>query len=121
VETNGATKASAVLVPGDVAVATANMVSVTKKTSVALSDELAWRQGMLVFNRATLSEVAREFNRYNSRKIVISDSKAAGIAVMGKFPVNDVDLFGRVAKAVLGVDVTRRGDEIVVASKPAAN
>lgn len=121
VESEGKNSASAVLAPGDVAVATVDTVSVTKKAPATLSDQLAWRQGMLVFNRATLAEVAEQFNRYNSRKIVIADPKAAKLALMGKFPVNDVDLFGRVANAVLGVKVIHRGDEIIVSSKPAGN
>jgi transmembrane sensor len=109
--------ASAVLTPGDVAVVTQNHVSVSRKAPTTLSDKLAWRQGMLVFNRATLTEVAEQFNRYNSRKIVITDPVAAQLAVMGKFPVNDVDLFGRVAKAVLGVTIVNRGDRLFVSSK----
>ena len=118
VDSEGPNKASAVLSPGDVAIATASTVSVTKKPSATLSDQLAWRQGMLVFNRATLAEVAAEFNRYNARKIVISDPETAHLALMGKFPVNDVDLFGRVANAVLGVRIVHRGTEVVVLSKP---
>lgn len=121
VDSEGPGKASAVLAPGDVAVATSNTVSVMKKPSATLSDQLAWREGMLVFNRATLAEVAAEFNRYNLRKIVISDPQTARLALMGKFPVNDVDLFGRVANAVLGVRVVHRGDEIIVSSKPDKN
>jgi transmembrane sensor len=118
-EKPGHESASAVLAPGDIAVATANTISVTKKPAETLSDQLAWRQGMLVFNRATLAEVAQQFNRYNSRKVIIADSATARLAIMGKFPVNDVDLFGRVAKAVLGVTITHRGGEIIVSSKPA--
>lgn len=121
VDSEGFNKASAVLAPGDVAVATANAVSVTKKPPATLTDQLAWRQGMLVFNRATLAEVAAEFNRYNERKIVIADQQTAHLALMGKFPVNDVDLFGRVANAVLGVSVIHYGNEIIVSSKPAEN
>lgn len=120
-DSESASKASALLAPGDVAVATANTVSVTKKPTETLSDQLAWREGMLVFHRATLAEVAAEFNRYNARKIIIADPKTARLALMGKFPVNDVDLFGRVAKVVLGVDVVHHGGEILVSSKPEKN
>jgi len=120
-ENAGAKSGSAVLAPGDVAVATANTVSVTRKPTRTISDQLAWRRGMLVFNRATLAEVAEQFNRYNSRKIVISDAATARLAIMGKFPVNDVDLFGRVANAVLGVTIAHRGDDLIVSAKPTGN
>lgn len=110
----GAHQASAVLTPGDVAIAIDNTVSVTKKPGASLVDQLAWREGMLVFDRATLAEVAAQFNRYNSRKIVIADPAIAKLEIMGKFPVNDVALFGRVATAVLGVRVTEQSGEVVV-------
>lgn len=112
--TPGLHEVSAVLTPGDVAIANANTVSVTKKPTGSMADQLAWREGMLVFDHATLAEVAAQFNRYNSRKIVIADPAIAHLSLMGKFPVNDVALFGRVAKAVLGVDVADRGNEVVV-------
>jgi transmembrane sensor len=121
VDSESTGKASAVLAPGDVAVATANTVLITKKPTEILGDQLAWREGMLVFNRATLAEVADEFNRYNAHKIVIADPQTARLALMGKFPVNDVELFGRVARAVLGVRVIHRGEEIIVTSKPDKN
>jgi transmembrane sensor len=105
---------SAVLVPGDVVVATPNAMTVTKKPEASLADQLAWRQGLLIFNDTTLAEVAAQFNRYNSKKLVIADSATARLAIMGKFPVNDVDLFGRVAKAVLGVRVETRDSEVVI-------
>ena len=110
---------SAVLTPGDVAIATTNSLSVTKRGAASLADQLAWRQGLVVFNYATLADVAAEFNRYNSRKLVIADAATARLAIMGKFPVNDVGLFGRVAKAVLGVRVENREDEVIISRQPA--
>jgi transmembrane sensor len=102
------------LAPGDVAVATPGAMTVTKKPEASLADQLAWRQGLLIFNDTTLAEVAAQFNRYNSKKLVIADAATARLAIMGKFPVNDVDLFGRVAKAVLGVRVETRDSEVVI-------
>jgi transmembrane sensor len=102
------------LTPGDVVVATAEMVTISRKTESRLANELAWRRGLLVFNYSTLADAAAEFNRYNAKKIVVSDSAAARLTVMGKFPANNVDLFGQVAKSVLGVRVEDRGNELVI-------
>jgi transmembrane sensor len=105
------------LTPGDVVVATAEKVTVSRKTESKLANELAWRRGLLVFNYSTLADAAAEFNRYNAKKIVVSDSAAARLTVMGKFPANNVDLFGQIAKSVLGVRVEDRGSELVI-TKP---
>ena len=105
---------SVILAPGDVATATGASIAVTKKQETSLADQLAWRQGLLIFDNTTLSDVAAEFNRYNKRKVIIADAATARLSIMGKFPVNDVSLFGRVAKAVLGVRVEARDDEIVI-------
>jgi transmembrane sensor len=102
------------LTPGDVVVATAEKVTISRKTESRLANELAWRRGLLVFNYSTLADAAAEFNRYNAKKIVVSDSAAARLTVMGKFPANNVDLFGQVAKSVLGVRVEDRGNELVI-------
>ena len=106
------------LTPGDVVIATAEKVTVTKRPERKIANELAWRQGLLIFNYTTLADAAAEFNRYNAKKIVISDQAAARMTVMGKFPTTNVDLFGQVAKAVLGVHVRDSGDEIVISKRP---
>jgi transmembrane sensor len=102
------------LKPGDVVVAMRGRISLARKPERELADGLAWRQGLLVFNYTTLGDAAAEFNRYNSKKIVIADSSTARLTVMGKFPVNDVDKFGQVLKTLFGVRVDTRGDAMVV-------
>ena len=102
------------LTPGDVVMASAASVSVTKQPLKALESELSWRQGLLVFNYTTLADAAAEFNRYNAKKIVVADPAAARLTIIGEFPVNGVDLFGRVATRILGVRVEDRNNEIVI-------
>jgi len=105
---------SAVLLPGDVVVASANSVSVTRKPMQKLSAALGWRQGVLVFNYASLADAAAEFNRYNREKIVITDPAVARMTIAGTFPTNGIRLFGAAAQRVFGLSVERRGDEIVI-------
>ena len=108
------TAQATVLTPGDVVVATAQATTIAKKPEKELKNELGWRHGMLTFYRATLSDAANEFNRYNDRKIVVADRAAAAELIDGTFPTNDVDLFGRVAHAVLGLQVKNESSEIVI-------
>ncbi|HEY4126048.1 MAG TPA: FecR domain-containing protein [Rhizomicrobium sp.] len=103
-----------VLTPGDVAVASANRVSVLRETKTALSDAMGWQRGVLVFDHTTLGEVAREFNRYSNRKLVVADARTAALTIDGTFPSNNAQAFTRLAQAVLGLNVKDRGDEIVI-------
>jgi transmembrane sensor len=112
--TGGAPAHTAVLTPGDVAIATADDMSVTRKPVKVLADELGWRRGVLVFDHTTLAAAVAEFNRYNRRKIVIADPQIAKLEIGGTFPSGDVRLFGRAARTALGLHVEDRGDKVVI-------
>ena len=103
-----------VLLPGDVAVATAKAIKLTKAAPKTLSNGLAWRHGMVVFNNTTLVDAASEFNRYNREKIVIADPVVAKNAIYGTFEAENVAAFARLAHEVLGLRVEHRGNEIVI-------
>ena len=105
---------SAVLSPGEVAIATSQSVTVIRKVQKELDGELGWRRGVLTFYHTTLSDAAREFNRYNNRKIVVVDNAGEAELIDGTFPVNDVDLFGRVARSVFRARVENKGNDIVI-------
>lgn len=105
---------SAVLLPGDEALATARGLSVTRKSSNEMERELGWQRGVLVFQRTTLVEVANEYNRYNHRKIVIGDAKAGARVITATLPTHDVEGFARMARNFLGLSVSERGTEIVI-------
>ncbi|HEY4123592.1 MAG TPA: FecR domain-containing protein [Rhizomicrobium sp.] len=104
----------AVLAPGDVAVATATAISVTKKTEKHLASELGWRRGVVIFDYTSLGDAVAEFNRYNQKKIVLAPNAPTHLTMVGTFPINDVELFGRVATLVLKVHVANQGDKIVI-------
>jgi transmembrane sensor len=108
------TARSALLSPGDVVVATASSLSVTKQNGRVLKEKLGWRRGVLIFDNTPLSEVAAEFNRYNRVKLVVEGDAAAGTGIGGTFPANDVTAFTRVAQGVLGLKVKNNGTEIVI-------
>jgi len=105
---------STVLTPGDVAIATADTMSVTQRPIQKLTNELSWRQGQLVFAETTLGDAAAEFNRYNATKLVVSDSVVARMKINGTFPTAGAEMFARVAQHILQLQVVRRGDEVVI-------
>ncbi len=102
------------LLPGDVVVATATKVSLTKKPSRALAESLGWQRGLLIFDNTTLADAAAEFNRSNGEKLIVAKS-AAHLPVVGTFRSNDVEAFARVTKEVFGLRFERRGTQIVIA------
>ena len=105
---------SAILKPGDFAIATAKTMSVTHKNADELASDIGWRSGVLIFKHTTLADAAAEFNRYNAVKLVIADSSVAKLQIGGTFPTGNVELFGHVAQTILGVRAQKQGDEIVI-------
>jgi transmembrane sensor len=105
---------SMLLTPGDVVVTAAGKMIVSKETARALSNELGWRHGVLVFNRTALADVAAEFNRYNRHKLVVADPGVARITVGGTFEIGNVGAFADVAREDIGLHVEQRGDETVI-------
>lgn len=105
---------TAILRPGDEAIATANTISITRKTQKRIANDLSWRHGVLVFNDMTLNEVAREFNRYNDAKIVISDEAAGRLKISGTMPSNDIEELVRMSQNFFGLHAQRRRGEIVI-------
>jgi transmembrane sensor len=104
----------ALLTPGDVATLRAGAVSVTRKPAQSLNDSLEWRHGMLVFRHTTLADAAAEFNRYNREKLVVADTQAASLTVVGTFRAANVAAFTDATQAVFGLHVESHGDEIVI-------
>lgn len=108
---------AAVLNPGDVAIATRDDLTITRKPVAALADTLSWRSGFVVFHHATLREAASELNRYNASQIVFADDGAAMRVFAGKFRTTDSERFADVVGTALGLQVNHRGSEIVISGK----
>jgi len=106
--------AHAELLPGDVAVAEASKLSLTRVPVPELATRLSWRSGKLMFHHTPLAQVAAEFNRYNSQKVIVSDEQARTLTINGTFATNDVHAFARIAQSVLGLRVEDQGQEIVI-------
>ncbi len=104
----------AILTPGDVATATPSSLSVVKRPARNLVNELGWRRNLLIFDNATLAEVAAELNRYNQEKLVIADPSLARLRIDASIPTNGIQAFKRVARNFLGLHVEDRGEEIII-------
>jgi transmembrane sensor len=85
----------------------------TSKPDHEISNELSWRDGVLVFNQQTLAEVAEQFNRYNRRHIEVAGS-ARDIRIGGSFKADNVDVFVTLLHRGFGLSVNQQDDRILV-------
>lgn len=74
----------------------------------------AWTTGVLVFDSAALSEVVQEFNRQNSKQLVLSDPELRSLKISGTFPANGSDRLVRFLKQRFGVAVHETSDQISI-------
>ena len=75
----------------------------------------AWTERRIVFESATLSEVAEEFNRYNQRQLVIDDPGLYDFHISGVFSSTDPESLIRFLRERPGVRVTETDDQIRIA------
>jgi transmembrane sensor len=112
-ENNGKT-ANTLLKAGQVAVATAKTITQTTAPIAQLADDLSWQRGVLVFDNATLSHIAREFNRYNRTKLMIPDRAVGQIRIAGTFRTDNLDAFVQTVRQVLMLHAERRDGQIII-------
>jgi len=113
---NGEAVRSSVIVGGDVAISRGPATLVAARSEQDVEDTLAWRQGMLSFDQSNLGEIAAEFNRYNSKKLIITDRQAATLRIGGMFPSNDPGAFARLLRDAYGLKVVETSTEVRISN-----
>ena len=83
-----------------------------------LAGATSWTQRQLVFEAASLADVAEEFNRYNERKLVIDPSTLGALHISGVFSSTDPTSLSRFLKERPGLRVTETATEIRVEIVP---
>ena len=111
--------------PTPVEIAAGEQVTVAVKTALLprhadLVASTAWIQQQLVFESTPLAEVAEEFNRFNTRRLVVEGEALGNLHVSGTFPALDpasLPRFVRFLREQPGIDVRESDDRIVVTQK----
>jgi transmembrane sensor len=72
-----------------------------------IDDELAWREGALVFEGEPLSQAITEVERYTHARIVLAGPQVGALRVSGRFRTDDVPGFFQALQEALPVRVSR--------------
>jgi transmembrane sensor len=102
---------------GSVALATGAGVMVRSGSVQQAREYLSWRDGFVTFHDTPLAAAAAEFNRYNTRKIVIGDAAVGAMRVGGNFRWSNTDAFVRLLQQGFPIRAEQRGDAIVLHSR----
>lgn len=111
---NGQRQPVTLLPAGSVALASADGVTVQAGPAAQAEDRLRWRSGFLVFHDTPLASAAAEFNRYNTRKIVVGDAATGALRIGGNFRWSNAEAFVRLLQQGFPVRVEDRADAIVL-------
>ncbi|MBL8267347.1 FecR family protein [Steroidobacter sp.] len=102
------------LAAGSVTRVDGNSVLVERRAVQELEQTLSWRTGFLTFEDTTLADAVNEFNRYSTRRIVISDPSIAAIRLTGKFESAKYEAFVRLLEDGFSIRAERDGEQIVL-------
>jgi transmembrane sensor len=103
------------LVAGEQLTVTAKAYQKTDHPNIA--GATAWTQRQLLFESASLADVAAEFNRYNTRQLVIQDPNLYDFHISGVFSSSDPDALIRFLRERPGVRVIETASEIRIVRK----
>jgi len=92
-------------------------VLVHQQTATESQALLSWRNGYVAFRDTTLADAVNEFNRYNTRKIVIDDPTIADIRIGGNFRANNTDAFLWLLQNGFPIAIEESSDKVVLRAR----
>ncbi len=111
---DGRRQPSTLLPAGSVALANDARILVRSGTLQEAEQYLSWRDGFLTFHDTSLADAAAEFNRYNTRKIVIADGEVGAMRIGGNFRWSNTEVFVRLLEQGFPIRAERDGDVIAL-------
>jgi transmembrane sensor len=96
----------------------ADRETISKVSDSALSAELSWRQGNLIFRGETLASAIAEVSRYTPVRFEIADENLKDLRIGGLFKAGDVDGLLATLKENFNIDSERLDAERVLLKAP---
>jgi transmembrane sensor len=88
--------------------------SIEKPVRANVAAAMAWTAHQLIFDGTPLAEVAEEFNRYNSRRLVVDEQALRDFHVSGTYSSTNADSLLRFLRVQPGIKLTETEREIRV-------
>jgi transmembrane sensor len=102
----------------DVLVSALHPAQVLHTRKSAIERRLAWTHGQIWLDQATLAEAVAEFNRYNSRQLVIAEPRLAKLRVGGTFTTTDPTAFLAALERIFGIQARDRANQLILTGSP---
>lgn len=99
---------------GSVALAGESGVLVEDQALADVEDRLSWRHGFVIFHETPLADAVAEFNRYNTRQIVIANRALESIRIGGTFRPGNAEAFVRLLSKGFPIQVEESEDRIIL-------
>ncbi len=96
---------------------TTTQVEVNELTPAQIEHRLDWQSLRLEFSSMPLRDVIEEFNRYNSRQLLVQDTATGNILIGGTFRADNVEAFVRLLDVGFGIKTHAQGENLVL-SRP---
>jgi len=85
----------------------------------AIGRRLAWTRGQIWLSQTTLADAIAEFNRYNSRQLVLGEPTLATLRVGGSFTTTDPTAFLAALERIFGIQARARDHQVILTRSPA--
>jgi transmembrane sensor len=97
---------------GEQVVVAARAAIPAKPKAIDLATATSWTQHKLIFDETPLTEAAEEFNRYNTKRVVIDDPLLASFHVRGTFSATNPERLAEFLRERFSVTVNETSSEI---------
>jgi transmembrane sensor len=103
----GGTETKSTGMRGEELLVTARQVTVTPAGEATVAQRLAWREGMLAFDRLTLSDAAADVTRHTGVSFEFSDAALGDARIVAYVSASDANRFIAYVEAMPGVNAER--------------
>ncbi|MDA8520460.1 FecR family protein [Acidovorax sp. NCPPB 4044] len=99
---------------GGIAVAGPHGVLVRSSTIAQAEQQVDWRSGYLSFTDAPLRDAVAEFNRFNTRPLVLADAQLGELRIGGRFSWRNAEGFARLLEHSYPIRAESRAGQVIL-------
>lgn len=100
------------LQPGELAAYSKKTGQITKQQLEGTANYLSWKEGYLIYEKATIAEVIHDMQATYGMNVRITDSLLLEKTIRGALPTDNLNEFLTMVETLFGVEATRSNDTI---------